>query len=360
MSHAASTIESSPDVTPRASYLAARGVPAIAALVIGQLVGPAGLSVVTNQLLSLVDAFIPLALSTMGVLAGLQVNIQGQKRGIAAGALVGGIVSMVVAAGVRGALSLVSGPEESTRWWIAIAVGLCARCAVPLLDDDSRGEEGSETRHLGLVLPFVAGSFVFAAAHTHAFPSAAFLLGASILAAALIAVSGSLLTASWSTAAEHRVVGVAMVLLLGGIADLLSVVALPLGMCAGVIWRAQRSAAREALLPILDSLDRVFVIMIFLVAGAQSRVTLAAAIGAVAYGVCLVAARSIAVRIAAHSGTAVVSNLGVVLPASPYAVALAVGMSRGDVPGSTTILTVVVLATVGSHLIRWFSSEGDA
>ena len=352
MSRAASMIASPSDVAPRAAHPAAPGVPAFAALVIGQLVGPAGLAVLTNQLLSLVDPFIPLALSTMGVWAGLHVNVPRKGRDIGAAAVAAGIVFVVVAAGVRGVLSLVPGPEDSASSWIAIAVGLCACCAVPLLDDDG---VGNETRHLGLVLPVAAGSFVFAAAHVHAFPSAAFLLGASILASALIAVGGSLLTASWSTAAEHRVVGVAVVLLLGGIADLLSVVALTLGMCAGVIWRAQRSVTREALFPVLDSLDRVFVILICLVAGAQSRVTVAAVIGAIAYGLCLVAA-----RVAARSRMSAISNLTFLLPSSPYGVALAVGLSRGDVPGSATILTVVVLATVGSQLIRWFSTEGDA
>jgi hypothetical protein len=168
--------------------------------------------------------------------------------------------------------------------------------------------------------------------------------------AVLLAAAGWMLSSARSGDDERRVFAIAVLLLLGGVADYLSVSALLLGWIAATAWRLMPAKGRADV-----RLDAAYVqhpttALLLITAGARAqiswRVTLMAAAGcAFALATLLVVRRQRRVLVGEFNGVPVA-------PAA-FAVALVMDAARVD-PRLAIVLSVVVLAVSAFDIMSEF------
>ena len=170
--------------------------------------------------------------------------------------------------------------------------------------------------------------------------------------AATVAAAGWLLLARTASETEQRVFGVATLLLLGGVADYLSLSALMAGLVAGAFWYAAGGAAHDSLQRDLAYVQHPLVALILLVAGARTELTPAIVALAVAY-VLLRAVGKLTGSLATTLVDPALSRGGPsrLLPPGIVGVAFALNALRVAGPDMATVLSVVVLGTIGSQLL---------
>jgi hypothetical protein len=156
-------------------------------------------------------------------------------------------------------------------------------------------------------------------------------------AALLVAGGGMLILASVTADTERRVLQIAIILLLAGIADFLSQPAFVIGIVAGAFWRWRGGAAGEAMRRDVAYVERPLMALVLVIAGA--RVDLSLMVWAMAALYVLLDA--LLVRLL---GRGVMAS-----PVVPVAVALDVVRAAG--PTLWPLVSIVVVGSIASQLL---------
>ena len=154
--------------------------------------------------------------------------------------------------------------------------------------------------------------------------------------AALVGVSGLTMLSRAASLTERRVMVLALLLVLGGVADFAAVPAVPLGVVAGVIMLLIPSAARDPVTRDLEYLSRPLAACLLVVMGAQVTVS---------DTVLVIAAIQMAVALAASR----VSWLGGGLPGL-LALCVAIDAARGLYAGFAVLADATIVAVGTLHL----------
>jgi len=186
--------------------------------------------------------------------------------------------------------------------------------------------------------------------------------GSSIGAVALVAqasgVTLALAAAGWllltraSSETEERVFAIAVLLLIGGVADALSLSALLGGLVAGVFWRYAGRQPRESVSRDVLFVQHPLVLLVLLVAGARADPSAASLGLAGAYVLLRVVGKLAGGTVARRAaGTRVPRDLGFhLLSPGVFGVAFALNAARAAGSDASVLLTTVVVGTIGSEL----------
>jgi hypothetical protein len=322
-------------------------------LLVGIALGPEGLGILSNTTLSLLDPVVPVALAAIGVLAAFEIATPWPGRRLLTAASIPGVMAGgAVTAGTLVLSPLLEG-TPITLWMVAIALGVCASTSSSLaIADPVSRSSAPRAVDLDALIPIVAGGVTMVAMRGPDVLAAVSLTAQLISIVGMVAVVGWLLLTRTSFDPEQRVFTAATVLLLGGVADYLSVSALMAGFIAGLCWHLTGGVARESIQSDLRRLQRPLVALVLLVAGARTAVTPDILALVVAY-VLLRGAGKLAGSLAC----------GLVEPeqtrglASPLlspgvlGVAFALNVTRAGGPDMAIVLSVAVLGTLGSQLL---------
>jgi hypothetical protein len=336
--------------------------PALLLLVTGAALGPHGLVLLTPQTLAFLDPASPIALATLGVIAGLSIRTgRADRRIVAASGAQAMVTAIVVASGV-----LLVGPAVTVNpfppWWmVAMALGVSAATSSSLPSDPPRTSHDVAARLdvQDYLLPVVLGGVLLAFLREPS-PAAAFLVAAqATLIAVVIAIAGWLILSQASTPAEQRVCVLASLLLLGGAADYLSMSALLGGLVAGACWQFAGVAVREYIRRDVAYVQHSLLVMILLLAGARADFSPVTLTLSIAYVVVRTSGKLLGGWLAAQSLAAnpLSNNVQLISP-GVFGVAFALNVVRAGGPEFTPMLTVVVVGTIASSLIAAFSRSG--
>ncbi len=202
------------------------------------------------------------------------------------------------------------------------------------------------------VLPIVAGGIAMAAMRGQAFLPALSITAQVVGISLTVATAGWLLLTRTGSDTEQRVFSVAMLLLLGGVADYLSLSALMAGLVAGAFWHVAGGTARESIRRDLAHVHHPLVALILVVAGARTEFT-AGILGLAAAYVVLRAVGKLAGSIAATIIDPATSPDVAPRLLSPgiLGIAFALNAMRAVGPDMALVLSVAVLGTIGSQLL---------
>jgi hypothetical protein len=316
----------------------------------GAALGPHGLAILTQPVLSFLDPAAPVALAVFGILAALRIQTTGPEAAVsAAAAALQATVTGVIVAGAF-LLFAPNAPtgEPFTRWNVAaIALGVAAATSFDAED---------------CIVPVIAGGLLLAFARESSGGAAVLITLEAGVIAALIAGSGWLLLSRTSAVDEQRVSTFGSALLLGGAADYLSMSALLFGLTAGGCWRLATSAVREHIRRDVTYVAESLLALVLVVAGAHALFS--GPIVAIAMGYTVLRASGkltghwIASRVfAAGPG----STTQLLMTPGAFGVAFALNMVRAMGADFTPVLSIVVVGTLASSLIAAVSPrEGDA
>lgn len=348
-------IERRPSVVPLAGW-SASSVPVASLLVLGMILGPRGISVLPTGALSLLDPAIPVALAALGALVGLSIEVRGRRRPrtYAMSLLQSALAALLVAVPLALVPPSVLAHGTVPLWIFAASLGVCAASslAVPASTSDDPGDVYAGLLELDPVLPILAGGLLLGLFHPGGAGAALALVGQVILVSALLSGGAWLLLAGAASDTEQRVFAFAAMLLIGGVADYLSISALLCGLVAGMIWQVAGGQARESLRRDVLHTQHSLLVLVLVVAGARTEFSLAASGAASVYVLLRLAAKLLGGVIAARAidvdePRAVPLRL---LSPGVFGVALALNIVRAAGPDAAGLLTIVVLGTIGSEI----------
>jgi hypothetical protein len=206
---------------------------------------------------------------------------------------------------------------------------------------------------LDALLPIVAGGLVLGIVPKGATLAALTFVGQAAAIAVMLAAAGWLLLARAVSDTEQRVFALATMLLIGGLADYLSLSALLSGLVAGLFWQLAGGQARESLRRDVLYLQHSLLVLVLVVAGARTDFSLATCAMAAVYAGLRAAGKVLGGSLAGRvvdAGQAQAFALPFLSP-GVFGVALALNMVRATGPDTTILLTIVVLGTIGAELI---------
>jgi hypothetical protein len=333
--------------------------PAILLLLLGAAMGPRALAVLTPRVLSWIDPAVPVALAVLGVHVGLNVDLRRQALTgrLALGAGIEALVTGVIV--TTGTLFLLS-PEIAAAtfhsWLIALAAGMCASMSSALPTADAARDSDTPAmrlRNLDVLLPTILGGALLAWVREGSPQDAAILLGQATLLALVIAAAAWLLLARTTSDTEQRIFGVATLLLVGGLADYLSLSSLLSGLVAGSFWRLTGGRASESIRRDVIYFQHPLLVLMLVSAGARMTVTPVGALVVLAYPLLRTVgklaggwvARGVAPRaLPPHLGMALLSP-GI------FGIAFAMNATRSAGPQADPLLSIVALGTIVSQLL---------
>ncbi|MBM3819776.1 MAG: hypothetical protein FJW14_12290 [Acidimicrobiia bacterium] len=316
-------------------------------LLIGLAAGAHGLGLLSPAILSFVDPAMPVALVALGTLLGLRVRIRrpGGWRARAAastGALAtmavvfGGIVFVVPEWGAGGSLPY---------WFLPLAVAIGAA--------SSAADE---------VLPVVAGGVALALLREPSPMGALLLLLQACGVAVVIAAAWWLLLTKSRSETEQRIFTIATLLLLGGVADYLSLSALLSGLVAGICLDLAGGPARDFVRRDILHVQHPLLALVLVVTGARVEpaypwLGLAAAYLGLAFAGDA-AGRWLAARLADMRLPA--GDVTLLSPGGVLGIAFALNVLRAAGPDAAPALTVVAIGAIGVELIAAMSGRREA
>ena len=332
--------------------------PAVLVLLLGIAFGPEGLGLLSPGVLALIDPAVPVALAALGVVVGLGIPLRRAQEGrLFAAATIESLVSGALVAGAT--LLIARAVTESGAlhtWMLALAAGICASTSSGM-PSSAAGTRGPALRvkDLDARLPIVAGALLLAVAHGLSFEGGLSLAAQAGAVALVIAVAGWLLLNDTSSETEQRVFAVAALLLIGGVADYLSLSALLSGVIAGAFWQIAGGAAREAIERDIGYVQHPLVVILLLVAGAQVAFSPDIVAIAVAYVLFRTAGKLLGGWLAMRISRLALSGIGLHLT-SPgiFGVAFAMNAVRAFGSEMSALVAIVVIGTVGSQLVSAF------
>ncbi len=334
----------------------ASSVPVASLLLVGIALGPRGISLLSPEVLSLLDPAIPVALAALGALVGLSVDVRRtENRRPFAGAVVeSGLTAGIVAGGLAFLAPGVLTATTVPFWVLAAALALCAATslAVPGANPSELHSISLRVVELDVLVPIVLGGLLLGTLSGGATLGAMSLVGKAAVIALLLAAAGWLLLAGAVSETEQRVFAFTTMLLIGGAADYLSLSALLSGLVAGTFWRlaggpGEASLRRDALY-----IQHSLLVLVLVVAGARADFSLASSALAAVYVFLRTSGKLLGGAVAGR--IAGVGNAGAfglhLLSPGVFGVALALNLVRAAGPDATNLLTIVVLGTIASEL----------
>jgi hypothetical protein len=342
----------------------AGALPAVLLPMIAIALGPQGLAVLGPGVVSLLDPAVPVALATIGAMAALQFSALGvsRTRMTIAFSAESALTGAAVAAGLYSLGPIISGLSGTTLVVVAAAAGICAAASSPLGSAEPARSARAEivVRDADFLLPAIGGALLVTWLQQPTPLEATLLFGKSIGASILVALAGVLLASSTASPGEQRVHGMAVVLLLGGVADTLGLSALLSGLCAGLVWRASGAAVRETVTPVLSYVQHPLLVILLLVAGMRVQITPALLALTAAYVLLRLAGKVVGSGVAAGITRRPVATLAAQLVApGVMGIALALTFARNDADLASTIVTVVVLGTAAAQLLHAVAVPGS-
>ena len=329
--------------------------PVILLLMIGAALGPGALAILTPGVLSAIDPAVPVALAALGAHVGLNLpwSRSPHQMRLVAGASVEAIVTALIVGG--GILLLLSPDPRSATfhvWLVALASGISASMSASLPDGETGpNTPGARLQQFDVILPTILGAVVLAWVREGAWVDALLILAHATALALVVAVAAWLLLARTTSDTEQRIFGVSSLLLVGGLADYLSLSALWSGLVAGTFWRIAGGPAAESIRRDVGYLQHPLVVLLLVVAGARMG---SSALPVVAAYLLLRTVGKLLggwiVRRTMPDGLP--DDLGLLL-VSPgiFGVAFAMNTVRAAGPQTDPLLGIVILGAIGSQLI---------
>jgi hypothetical protein len=303
---------------------------ALSLVAVGAGLGPAGLAILTPTALGFLDPAIAVGLAALGVIAGLDLAAirSSEARSAAAASIRSVVAGSIVAAGLlllAPGLSVSSVPAAA----LALVAGVCAA-----LSSSSPA-----------AVPIVAGALALGWIR-EGWASGAWLTAHTAGMALAVALAGWLLLRRQIPDTDRRVFTVAMLLLIGGTADYLSMSALLGGLIAGVCGHRAGGALPDTLAHDLAARRHPLFAILLLVAGA--RTTLSPEVLALAIGYALLRGAGALAGRAVAPGPVYAPETRI--PAALLAIAFALNALRAAGPDVAPALAVVVIGTLISRL----------
>jgi hypothetical protein len=344
----------------------AGAVPVVLILLIGAVLGPGGLAVLTPAVLNVIDPVLPVAVAALGILAGLEFtrpaapNRWSLLRKASVESLLTGIL---VAVGIW--LVMPASPDLalSDGWLVAIVAGLCASMSatLPDADPDRLRSAAIRMRDLDAFLPAIIGAVVLAFLHSQSPVASLWLTTQAMVLALLISATAWLLLADGPPGTEQRVFSIAALLLVGGIADYLALSALMGGLLAGLFWGYVGGVARDCIERDVRYLRHPLVVLMLLAAGAKLAFSGWILVVAMAYLLLRVAGKLLGGWLTRRlPGAPLPDHVGAtLLPPGVFGIALALDATSMTEPAAASILSAAVLGSIGCQLLAalWRPTE---
>ena len=327
-------------------------------LTAGIAFGPRGINLLSPATLPFLDPVVPVALAALSVLVGLGVAGRADDRRVfGAACLVAAVTMVIVSAGFAvatfGPISSIAPPSST----LILISGICAATSLTLPAGNPLEPRTTASRviELGVLLPIVAGGLVLAWLHTGSSAAAALLVAQACGVTLALAAAGWLLLTRTGSETEERVFAVSALLLVGGVADALSVSALLVGLAAGVFWRYAGRHPRETIGRDVLFVQHPLVVLVLLVAGARADLSSASLALGVGYVVLRVVGLLAGGTVARHvAGVNAPRDLGLyVLPPGVFGVAFALNAVSVVGADGSILLAAVVVGTIGSELVAF-------
>jgi hypothetical protein len=323
--------------------------------------GPHGLGVLSDAVMTIVDPAVSVALAALGAFVGMNLEFRRARAGffLFAASLEGAITLIMVAAGILTVHALSPG-TEATPWLLALMLGISAAPSSTAAASAAKPglQRAARVGDLDDVLPIVVGVVALAAVREGAPLAIARVSGQAALLALTIGVAGWLLVSRTSSVTEERVFAIGALLLLGGAAAYLSLSALFAGFVAGVFWHAAGRDARDRIMRDLGYLQHPLMALLLVVAGARVQVTAQVAGLVAVYLVCRITGKLVGGWIATvGSGGELPRDLGLSLIAPGIvgiAYALNVVQARGDADETAALFAIVIAGSLASDVISLF------
>jgi hypothetical protein len=339
--------------------------PGLVLIPLGMALGPHGLGVLSDPVMTVVDPAVSVALAALGAFVGMNLEFRRARAGffLFAASLEGAITLLTVAAGILTVHALSPG-TEGTPWLLAVMLGIAAApsstaaasAAKPRLQRAALVGDPDDVR------PFVVGVVALGGGGVGAPLAIARVSGLAALLALTIGVAGWLLVSRTSSVTEERVFAIGALLLLGGAAAYLSLSALFAGFVAGVFWHAAGKDARDRIMRDLGYLQHPLMALLLVVAGARVQVTAEVAGLVAVYLVCRITGKLIGGWIATIGGGDLPRDLGLSLIAPGIvgiAFALNVVQARGDADETAALFAIVIAGSLASDVISLFVRGQD-
>jgi len=313
--------------------LAPGAMPAALIVLLGSALGPSGVGLLSAAVLESLDPAMPVALAALGVFVGIGLNLRsaGDRRAFAAISIQAAITMGLVGAGVALLLPVWGTALESPAWFSGALLTICAA-------DD--------------LLAVLLGGATLAVLREPAPAAAAMLMLQATSVTLVIAAAGWILLSRSAPDTEQRIFVIALLLLLGGASEYLSLSALTAGLVAGFFWEAVGGSTRVAIRRDVTYVQRPLIMMILAVSGARLELTpVVLAIGFPYLVLRLVGttAGSAAARRLVPAWSATDTSLTLV---SPGIVGLAFALNAVRAAGSdATIISIIVIGVIGSELL---------
>jgi hypothetical protein len=325
-------------------------------VLLGVVLGPRGLSVLTDTVLTTIDPAVTVALAALGVYAALDLKLRGLREGrvLALASVEAAVTAGVVGLGLG--LVHIGGPVGAGMpWLMMLFAAICAApSASPIVDSPTLRQ--SVTLRIGElddVLPLVgAGLLIAWLREGSAVEFGSVVVQASAIAIAIAFAARLLITATVSES-EQRVFVIGALLLLGGAAAHLSLSALAAGLVAGILWNLCGGAAADHIGRDMRYLQPTCVVLLLVVAGARLSMSSESAALAIGYAILRLGGKLAAARTLRRFAPDLSPDAGLAL-AGPglagLAIALDVAQTRGT-QAAAEMFAVVVLGSLGSAVL---------
>ena len=247
---------------------------------------PQGINLLSPATLSLLDPVVPVALAALGVLVGLGVGDRrtDDRRVFAAACLEAGVTMLVVSAGIAAVALAATSSIARPFWTLVLASGICAATSLTLptgnpLEPRTTADSRDRARRPAADRGGRARCWRGSVRARPAAPSSWWRKRAASRWRWPPPPGCCLTRASSET--EERVFAVSALLLVGGVADALSLSALFGGLVAGVFWRYAGRRPRDTISRDVLFVQHPLLVLVLLVAGARAELSLASlALGA--------------------------------------------------------------------------------
>jgi hypothetical protein len=251
-------------------------VPMSAWLLLGFGLGPAALGVLTSDVLAHLDAAVSVGLGTLGVFVGLALvpRARGAAPLVGAALIESGSAVAIVFGATAFLLTAQRVPLTSPMLLVALSLGAAAGASSASASFDGQHDEGHhapQVADLDDVLPIVVAAAAAGFAGT---------TGPNWIAATMLPIMigvacgtiGLLLFERTTGAAERGVYVLGVLALIGGSCAYAGVSPLLAGLCAGVFWRNMPGRADAVIGGDLRKFQHPLVVLLVVVAGAQTIV----------------------------------------------------------------------------------------
>jgi hypothetical protein len=341
-------------------------VPVVLILLLGAALGPEGLAVLTPGVLVVIDPVLPVAIAALGILAGLEFTRPAAPHRwslLGKASIESAFTCVLVSIGVWLVIPVFPGVVDSDVWLVALMAGLCASMSatLPDADPDRLRPPVIRMRDLDGLLPVAIGAIVLAFIHSFSVLSSLGLIIQTAILALLIAATAWLLLSDSSPSTEQRVFSIAVLLLIGGIADYLSLSALAGGVIAGLFWGYTGGVARDCIERDVRYLRHPLIVLMLLAAGARTAYSGWILVFAIAYLLLRVAGKLFGSWLARRApGVSIPDSVGrTLLPPGVFGIAFALDATSMAESAAAVVLSATVLGSIGSQLLAalWRPAE---